>query len=70
MVSKDWIQELYVKEVLRRKEPDVYMANGKKVLTESYHLKRGFCCGSNCRHCPYEPVHEKYSIKVKQKNPD
>lgn len=23
------------------------------VFTEKYHLKRGFCCQSGCRHCPY-----------------
>ncbi|MGA1776952.1 MAG: DUF5522 domain-containing protein, partial [Flavobacteriaceae bacterium] len=20
---------------------------------EQYHLKRGYCCKSNCRHCPF-----------------
>lgn len=24
------------------------------VFTERYHLKRGTCCGSGCRHCPYK----------------
>ncbi|WP_316932666.1 DUF5522 domain-containing protein [Anditalea andensis] len=23
------------------------------VFTEQYHLRRGFCCGSGCRHCAY-----------------
>ena len=23
------------------------------VFTAAYHLKRGYCCGSGCRHCPY-----------------
>lgn len=27
------------------------------VFTERYHLRRGVCCGSGCRHCPYG--HEK-----------
>lgn len=27
---------------------------GLKVATEYYLLKRGFCCSSGCRHCPYE----------------
>jgi hypothetical protein len=67
--SKDWIQELYVKEVLLRKEPDFYMENGKKVMTEKYHLNRGYCCGSGCRYCPYTPVHEKFSTQVKE-NPN
>ena len=26
---------------------------GYKVFTEQYHLKRGYCCESGCRHCPY-----------------
>jgi hypothetical protein len=27
--------------------------NGLMVFTAQYHLRRGFCCGNNCRHCPY-----------------
>ena len=23
------------------------------VFTETYHLKRGNCCESGCKHCPY-----------------
>ena len=23
------------------------------VFTESYHLKRGYCCGNKCLHCPF-----------------
>jgi len=33
---------------------DYYFDKGLFVMTETYHLKRGFCCGSKCRHCPYE----------------
>lgn len=29
------------------------LADGRLVFTETYHLKRGFCCGKGCRHCPY-----------------
>ncbi|MFK7953861.1 MAG: DUF5522 domain-containing protein [Ekhidna sp.] len=24
------------------------------VFTEQFHLKRGFCCGNACLHCPYK----------------
>ena len=24
------------------------------VLTELYHLQKGYCCGNGCRHCPYD----------------
>jgi hypothetical protein len=33
---------------------DFYLEGGTIVFTEAYHLKRGDCCGSGCRHCPYE----------------
>lgn len=26
---------------------------GLMVFTEAYHLKRGYCCKSGCKHCPY-----------------
>jgi hypothetical protein len=32
---------------------DYYMEGGLMVFTAGYHLKRGYCCGSGCRHCPY-----------------
>ena len=35
-------------------EGDYYFnENGLMVFTAKYHLKRGFCCGSGCKHCPY-----------------
>lgn len=27
--------------------------DGLFVFTREYHLKRGYCCGSNCLNCPY-----------------
>lgn len=38
-------------------EDEFYYENGLLVFTERYHLRRGVCCGSGCRHCPYQ--HEK-----------
>jgi hypothetical protein len=32
---------------------DFYMENNFVVFTEAYHIKRGYCCRSGCRHCPY-----------------
>jgi hypothetical protein len=34
-------------------QEDFYIENGFYVFTEKYHLKRGHCCQSGCRHCPY-----------------
>jgi hypothetical protein len=30
------------------KTPEGYI-----IFTEKYHLKRGYCCKSGCKHCPY-----------------
>ena len=32
---------------------DYYMEGPYMVFTAAYHLKRGYCCGAGCRHCPY-----------------
>ena len=46
-------------------QPDSYLENGLLVYTAAYHLKRGYCCGSGCRHCPYEPKHVEGTTKVR-----
>jgi len=30
-----------------------YNEQGYIVLTEKYHLEKGYCCGNGCKHCPY-----------------
>ena len=36
------------------KKTDYYLnKKGLMVLTESYLRERGFCCESDCLHCPY-----------------
>jgi hypothetical protein len=32
---------------------DYYYEGPYLVFTAQYHLKRGTCCHSGCRHCPY-----------------
>lgn len=32
---------------------DFYMQDDRMVFTALYLLKRGHCCNSGCRHCPY-----------------
>jgi hypothetical protein len=35
-------------------QEDYYLSDeGYIVFTENYHLKRGYCCKSGCKHCPY-----------------
>ena len=33
---------------------DFYFEDGLMVLTEKFHLDKGYCCGNGCRHCPYD----------------
>jgi hypothetical protein len=33
---------------------DFYMEGPYLVFTAAYHLRRGFCCNTGCRHCPYK----------------
>lgn len=36
-------------------EPEDYYYEGEYLIfTAAYHLKRGTCCGSGCRHCPWK----------------
>ena len=39
----------------RKLDPEDYYTTpeGFIVFTEAYHLKRGHCCQSGCKHCPY-----------------
>ena len=30
-----------------------YSTDGYIIFNEKYHLKRGYCCKSNCKHCPF-----------------
>lgn len=46
--------------------------DGLVVLTEKYHLLRGYCCGNGCKHCPfdYESVPEPKRSQLLQKRKD
>ncbi|WP_165872251.1 DUF5522 domain-containing protein [Tenacibaculum sp. M341] len=43
-----------IKKILKP-TPDEYYVNeqGYRVFKEEYHLRRGYCCKSGCKHCPY-----------------
>ena len=32
---------------------DTYQEGATIVFTAQFHLRRGYCCGNGCRHCPY-----------------
>ena len=35
-------------------DEDCYWDGPYLVFTEAFHLKRGYCCNSGCRHCPWK----------------
>jgi hypothetical protein len=43
-----------LKQKLIEGEDFYFNEQGLMVMTEKYHLERGFCCGSGCKHCPYD----------------
>lgn len=59
------------------KEGEDYYLNEQGLLTftEAYHLRRGYCCGSGCKHCPYnyeavpEPRRSELLAKREGRNP-
>tara|TARA_S200000501_G_scaffold376323_1_gene430918 strand:- start:4827 stop:4985 length:159 start_codon:yes stop_codon:yes gene_type:complete len=49
-----------VSKINNLKKDEYYMTpNGYIVFTEKYLLKRGYCCNSQCRHCPYKKNEKK-----------
>lgn len=30
-------------------------SDGYRIMTESYLVKRGYCCSNGCKNCPYAP---------------
>lgn len=50
---------------------DYYYEDGFMVLTQQYHLEKGYCCGHACKHCPFDfesvPEPKKsFAIKLKE----
>jgi hypothetical protein len=45
---------------------DFYIEGGLMVLTAVYLRKRGYCCGSGCRHCPFSDK-EREAAALKKK---
>ncbi|HKO99639.1 MAG TPA: cysteine-rich CWC family protein [Pyrinomonadaceae bacterium] len=43
---------------------DFYLEGSSLVFTALYHLKRGYCCDSGCRHCPYTDVARSVESKL------
>jgi hypothetical protein len=42
--------------VLVEHEDFEFNEKGMMVLSRGFHLRRGFCCGNGCIHCPFDGV--------------
>ena len=61
-----------MKQPLVEGEDYYWNDKGQVVLTQKYHLERGYCCGMGCKHCPfdYEAVPEPKRTDLLQKKSD
>lgn len=58
------MKETNNEEKLIEGEDFYFTPEGYKCFTEKHHLKRGYCCKSGCKHCPYKgPVTPKGGMK-------
>jgi len=57
--------------MLKENEDFHYNEDGFMVFTSTYHLKRGYCCKNECKHCPWnfrkKQTSEEKTIKTKPK---
>jgi hypothetical protein len=44
---------------------DFYWEGAALVFTARFHLRRGYCCESGCRHCPYREPNEEQAVAEK-----
>lgn len=49
---------------------DFYREGALVVFTAAYHLRRGSCCESGCRHCPYGFTEERLEVGKKGSESD
>ncbi|KAJ3216069.1 hypothetical protein HDU67_009949 [Dinochytrium kinnereticum] len=59
-------QEVHAAALRDGKENYTDPATGYSVFTELAHLNRGYCCGSTCRHCPYDYENVGKPEKIKE----
>jgi hypothetical protein len=48
--------EAHARPLPRPQAGDFYIEGEHVVFTAQYHRRRGYCCGSGCRHCPFDPL--------------
>lgn len=52
------------KERTQTEHADYYFEDGFCVFKATFLARKGSCCGSGCRHCPYQPQHHRGTTKL------
>ena len=52
-MKQNYKTKQHAQEETVKSSKDYYYEKGYIVMTEKYHLKRGYCCKNSCKHCPY-----------------
>jgi len=71
---KIYLSKIYIifvkheKKHSHRRRRLLFNSDGYRCFTEQYHLKRGYCCESGCKHCPYGYNTTYKYTKIKQMN--
>jgi hypothetical protein len=58
------IDALHARAVAEGRDTYVDPETGFEVFTAAYLLRRGTCCGSGCRHCPFDYVNVEPAKRV------
>jgi 2-iminoacetate synthase ThiH len=45
---------------------DFYREGAYVVFTARYHLRRGYCCESGCRHCPFRDAEASAAVEFEK----
>ena len=57
-----------MKKRLIEGEDFYYNKDRLMVLTEKFHLEKGFCCGNGCEHCPFDYIHVDEPLRTRLRN--
>lgn len=57
-------KQLVPQELVKWFKQDIhyYLEGDRVVFTALFHIQRGICCGTGCRHCPYNPKFRKGNV--------
>jgi 2-iminoacetate synthase ThiH len=48
------------------KDIHYYLDGDRVIFTEKWLIQREECCGNGCRHCPFDPKHERENTKINE----